>query len=236
MQEFFASYLDIGRGGSVDGILGVYAALKEASVTISNVDELHLSAIKKFAREHEIEDKISFVITNPEDLVFQDNEFDIVVSLHILEHLNNFEKGLSQIHRVTKEKAIIALPTCTNLSVFSRLGGACFFDFSPKSPFAIIYGLLRVLCNACMSKKGVIEVMDENGVMIEHLWRFPWVMKRELREGGFKIAKFDADSLCLPWFESLIGASKYLDRNSHLPWLRNLGLGSHALVIKCKKC
>ncbi|MCI5055278.1 MAG: methyltransferase domain-containing protein, partial [Flavobacteriales bacterium] len=115
--------LDIGRGGSVDGVLGVLAAQKGAKVTILNVSDRHIESIKRFAEKNDVLDKISFIIGNPQECEeFEDNSFDIVISLHVLEHLESTSEGLKTIHRLTNSRAIIALPTCLNPCVWIRFG------------------------------------------------------------------------------------------------------------------
>lgn len=224
--------LDVGRGGSVDGILGVYAAKKGLKVTISNVSDESIAVIKRFAKSEGVLERITFVKGHPEQLPFSDNSFEYVTALHILEHLSSMQNGLSEIHRITKRKAVIALPTCINFCAFSRLGGADYFKFSWKSPFAFFFGLSRIAFHIIKGDEGVDEIMEELGREITHTWRFPWKMRGILKEGGFQIKKFEPDALCLPWFQSLLPVMKFLDKYSHLPILRDCGLGSHAFLEK----
>ncbi|MFC6232546.1 class I SAM-dependent methyltransferase [Paenibacillus allorhizosphaerae] len=226
------SLLDAGRGGSVDGVLGVFAAKKGLQVTISNVSEDNLDVIKYFAELQGVREKIIFVKSNPDNLVFDSETFDIVASLHVLEHLADFNKGLNEIYRVTKKKAIIALPTCINPCAFSRLGGADYFRFTLLSPIAFIYGFIRIIYHILKGDDGVEETMEELGQTIKHKWRFPWKMRSSLRGAGFVIDKFEPDSVCIPWFPFMLSIMKFLDRYSHLPLIRECGLGSHVFVSK----
>lgn len=229
--------LDMGRGGSVDGVLAVMAAVKGAKVTISNASEDNLKAIKKFAATFGVDKSITFVKTSPRTGgAFQDNSFDIVVSLHVLEHLDNFDEGLKTIRRITKRHAIIALPTCLNPCVYIRLGGAqgkdC-YQFSVKSFLAMFYGIGRVMKGMLTNAEGVIEdQIEDSGNRWKHLWRFPWKMRRSFEKNGFSVKKFGPDSMCLPWFTALLPLTKMLDSVGYLPFINNFGFGSHALIEK----
>ncbi len=75
--------LDIGRGGSVDGILGVFAAKKGLHVTISSVSTENLAVIRRFAASEGVADHITFVIAYPGQLPYPDCSFDNVVALHM---------------------------------------------------------------------------------------------------------------------------------------------------------
>jgi 2-polyprenyl-3-methyl-5-hydroxy-6-metoxy-1,4-benzoquinol methylase len=44
------------------------------------------------------------------DLPFHNNEFDLVTCLEVLEHLENYEKALAEIKRVTKKYVILSVP------------------------------------------------------------------------------------------------------------------------------
>ena len=38
---------------------------------------------------------------------FADNEFDLILCHHVLEHLNDFHKSITELHRIAKNKARI---------------------------------------------------------------------------------------------------------------------------------
>lgn len=224
--------LDIGRGGSVDGILGVFAAKKGLHVTISSVSTENLAVIQHFAAAHGVDQSITWVKASPLALPFPDGSFDTVAALHILEHLPHIDEGLRELYRLTKGDVIVALPTCLNPCAFSRLGGADYFQFSYLAPLAFLYGLARVCYHAARHDDGVDEIMEEFGRKIVHTWRFPAAMRALLMGGGFDIVVFEPDCICLPWSPSLLWLMQLLDRYGRAPVLRNLGLGSHALVVK----
>ena len=76
-----------------------------------------------------------------------------------------------------------------------------------------------------------------------HVWRFPWVMRRQIREAGFAIESFEAGPLVLPYLGEYVPAMRRLqpavDRGRSLPWLRNLGaigsLQDYGCLAVCRK-
>ncbi len=218
--------LDVGCG---EGIISILAAEKGVAVTSCDISRSNIKNAKRIAREAGIERKIKFLIADAEGLPFEDNSFDVVICSHVLEHLPNFNKGLSEIKRVTKRRAIIALPTCLNLCALSVLGGAGFWHIRKKVLLAFPIGILRFIFN--IYRKGINEGYAGKREL-PHLWRYPWVMKRELQEAGFRILHFEASSICLPYFNFFLPLIKFLDRFKGKPILRNFGYGSIAVVEK----
>ena len=224
--------LDIGRGGSVDGILGVMAAKAGLRVTITNVAKDNINVIRRFAQAQGVEGQIEFKIGDPHRLPLPDQSFDIVSALHVLEHLPDFNAGLTEMHRVSRRFAVVALPTCLNPAVFSRLGGASPYSLSVNGPPALIKGALMVLYHFAKAHEGVNETEYELGEVVIHQWLFPWKMRRNLESVGFQILKFQPDAICLPWFSQAIPVMRVLDGLGSLPVLREIGFGSHALMEK----
>jgi hypothetical protein len=67
---------------------------------------------------------------------------------------------------------------------------------------------------------------------LPHIWRYPWVMRRELREGGFRIISFEASSLCMPYGKFLLPLAARWERHRASPIVRNFGYGSIAVAEK----
>lgn len=218
--------LDAGCG---DGIISVLAAKKGAKVTALDISLPNLERAKKLTKKNGVYN-IKFLQGDVENLPFPNNSFDLVISSQVLEHLPDFEKGLSEIKRATKKRAIITLPTCLNLCALSLLGGAEYWYIRKKTPLALLKGILKFILN--IFKKGIDE--GYTGKKLPHLWRYPWAMKRELKKAGFKIIHFEANSLCLPYFKFFLPVVKFLDRFKKKPILRNFGCGSIAVVEKNK--
>ncbi|OHA91076.1 MAG: hypothetical protein A2665_01115 [Candidatus Zambryskibacteria bacterium RIFCSPHIGHO2_01_FULL_46_30] len=219
----FLNYISEGQkvldAGCGEGILAVLMAKKGALVTACDISIPNIENAKKFAQTESVGNKIRFLCADIEALPFEDNSFDVVVSSHILEHIPNFHKGLDEVRRVSKYKVIIGLPTCLNLCAMSLLGGAEYWYLRKKSFIALPKGIGRVAWN--IFKDGVDEGYGPN--KLPHLRRYPWVVKRELKDAGFKIVHFEANSLCLPYFNFWLPIIRFIDRFKGKPILRNLG-------------
>jgi SAM-dependent methyltransferase len=218
--------LDAGCG---EGVLSWYLAERGAFVTAMDISRPNLENAQAFLEKRGVADRVTLVQGDAENLPFPDASFDLVVSSHVLEHLPDFDKGLSEIRRVTKGPAIVALPTCLNLAAASQLGGSEFFYWRKKALVALPWGILRILLN--LGREGVQEGYASQSEL-PHVWRYPWVMRRRLEKGGFQIARFEAATLVLPYFNFLLPLVKFLDRFKHWPVLRNLGYGSVAYLEK----
>lgn len=76
------------------------------------------------------------VVGDIRKLPFSKNSFDLVLCAEVLEHIpfKDFPRALSQIHRVTKESVVIALPhfSLTNIYI-----GAKIIPFVPKAEFGL---------------------------------------------------------------------------------------------------
>lgn len=223
--------LDVCRGGSVDGILGVLAAKKGLHVTICSPKEEYLDVIKRFAAINGV-DLDNLVLCSPEKLPFDDNIFDCVSCIHVLEHVQEYERAVSEIYRVTKNFALIAMPTCLNLSVFARIGGADYYNFSLKSIPCLLLGFIKVFFSFITFRQGVYENNEEKGKIVRHFQRFPWTIKKMLIKNHFEVLQYGADGFCFPWSVSLISVQKWLDKFAYGPVVRNLGFGTH---FYCKK-
>ena len=138
-----ARILDAGCGeGSL--VLTMADAFSQDNVSVTGVDlsEPNLSAGRRRAGR-----EVSFQVADVEVLPFADDSFDIVVSSHVLEHLPNFERGLTEIRRVSRDVAVLGLPTCLNLCASVILGGDNYWQISRRTPVALCLGLYRTFVN-----------------------------------------------------------------------------------------
>lgn len=220
------SVLDAGCG---DGSLAIMLAQKGAEITACDISIENIATAKEESAQRGLDSHASFIVADAENLPFADNSFDWVISSHVLEHVPNFEKALAEIRRVTKKRAIIAMPTCLNPCAAVILGDDTFWTVSRWSATAWFVGLIRIIFN--LGGTGVDEryAGDER---LPHIWRYPWVMRRELQHAGFTIVSFEASSLCLPYCNWLIPLIKKMECYKTSPIIRNLGYGSIAVVQK----
>jgi len=218
--------LDAGCG---EGVLSWYLAERGAKVTAMDISKPNIENARDFLEKKGVLDRITVMLGDAENLPFPDASFDWVVSSHVLEHLPDFDKGLAEIRRVAKKRAIVALPTCLNLAAASQLGGADFWRVSKRALVALPWGILRVLLN--LGREGVQEGYAGVGEL-PHVWRYPWVMRRRLKKGGFRLVRFEAATVMLPYLNLFLPLVKRLDRIKHWPILRNFGYGSVAVLEK----
>jgi len=215
--------LDAGCG---EGVLSVLMAKKGAKVTAMDISRPNLEAITDVVEKMGLaKGSIDVKWGDAEKLPFADASFDCVVSNHVLEHLPDFEKGLREIHRVTKKRAVIAVPTCLNFASLAQLGGTQYYTLGKRAAVAVPFGALRVALALVGGKEGVNEGYAGKRAEI-HVFRFPWVVKRLLQRAGFKILDYQAQSLRFPHVELKLDTRKYQRR------FRNFGLGTVFLVEK----
>lgn len=217
--------LDYGCG---EGILSVLIAERGFKVVGIDISRPNIKVAREVAARRNL--RIDFITGDGENLPFENKSFDLVVASHVLEHLPDIKKGFKEIQRVA-DKAIISVPTCLSLSSFSILGGDSPWIVTKKTPFAFLFGMLRVTKN--IGKEGVMEKYagkDE----FPHPWFYPWKFKRILEENGFKILKIEADSLCLPYisyiFPKTIEIFKFIDKFKDRRVLNYLGYGTTYVV------
>lgn len=218
--------LDVGCG---DGTFALLAAKRGIDITGVDLSEENIRHAQDRAEAEGL--GASFVVGDAERVPFSDASFDVVVSLQVLEHLPDFRQGLLELGRLTKSRAIISIPTCLNGCALVQLGGGMFWRKRPLDFAALALGAGRVTLALATLRIGVNEGYASHKD-IPHYWRFPWVFRRELRRAGFRIVKFEASTLCLPHFASLLPLIKRLDAHKAAPVLRELGYGTIAVVDK----
>jgi ubiquinone/menaquinone biosynthesis C-methylase UbiE len=219
--------LDVGCG---EGVLSVMMAKLGAIVTACDISKPNIDACIKYAKEEKIVN-INFSVADSEKLPFDNNSFDLVVSSHVLEHLPDFDKGLIELMRVTKKRAIVAIPTVMNLCSLVQVGRGAFWYKGKRVLFALPFGILRMLSSLMFFKEGVNEFYAGNKDLI-HIFRFPWIMKRKLKKLNFKLVEYEASSLCVPYFQCLLSLIKFLDKYKTCRVLKNLGYGTTYVVEK----
>ncbi|WP_371658061.1 class I SAM-dependent methyltransferase [Streptomyces sp. NBC_00280] len=220
--------LDVGRGGSVDGVLGVMAAARGHDVLICVPHEEQARVVRRFADENGVTVHVS--VTPIQELDQLPTRYDKVFALHILEHVDDFGAALAALRRRTAGQLVVGLPTCLNPAVWCRLGGGDPYTFGAGSVRSLLRGALRVALARVQGYPGVDENVVEMSVPLRHRWLFPRRMRTTLSDAGFRVDAFRPDGVVLPWFDRLIPLSRRLDALAFLPFLRDLGFGSHAVL------
>lgn len=218
--------LDAGCG---EGVLSCLMAKQGNKVVGVDISEPNIEMAKKLAKDMGVEDKVSFFLGDAENINFPDNNFDTVVSCHVLEHLPDFDKGVRELKRISRKKIIVALPSILNLCSLIQAGHGSFWEKSKKSLLAFFTGFVRMVVN--LTGEGVDEGYGGDKTLT-HIWRFPWVIKRRLRGENYNIVNFEPSTICLPYFNFFIPLIKLLDKYKTLPMLRNFGYGTTVVLIK----
>ncbi|MCK5096132.1 MAG: class I SAM-dependent methyltransferase [Candidatus Pacebacteria bacterium] len=217
--------LDIGCG---EGVMSVLMAKKGAKVTGCDLSKPNIEACIAYAKRNYV--KVEFVIGDAEVVPFGDNSFDLVVSSHVLEHLPDFDRGLQEIMRVTKKRAVIAIPTICNPCSLVQVGRGAFWCCGKRDLVALPWGFLKMVLAYITGKDGVNEKYAGNNV--PHVFRFPRVLKEKLKKYGYTLVEYEASSVCLPHFNFFLGLTKKLDCYKKKPVLRNFGYGTTFIIQK----
>ncbi len=217
-----STVLDAGCG---EGMLSVMLAKHGCIVTGSDISEPNIAACKEYAKEEGLEGQINFFVGDLENLPVDDKSFDYVVSSHVLEHIPDFVQGVREINRIARKGAVIAIPTCLNPCALVLLGKDKYWTFSRKSPYAIFVGFFKVLWALVTGQEGVNEGYMGHMELV-HIWRFPWRGKWLLEQGGLKVKGFTATAYILPYLPFLLPLTRFMERFSSAPFMRNFGYGT----------
>ncbi len=213
--------LDAGCG---EGILSVLLAKKGCTVTGVDISEPNIVASKAYAQSQGVADKTTFQVADLEHLPFADHSFDYVVSSHVLEHVPDFGQGARELGRVAGKQLLVAIPTCFNPAAMVLLGGDNYWTVSRHTPYAWLYGKLRVLKSLLKGEEGVNEGYAGNMALI-HIRRFPWRGKKSLEAAGLNVRAYRGSSYIFPYFSFLLPVSRLLERMAWWPVVRECGYG-----------
>lgn len=238
----FLPYLQPGQlvldAGCGEGVLSCLIAQRGVEVIGAEISGPNLEGAARLAQAWGVAPH--FLRADAENLPFPDNSFDVVVSSHVLEHLPHFQKGLQEIYRLTRDLALIAMPTALNPGAWLLLGGDNFwkFHFRRRTLYALVKGIAKTIRAWRRKEEGPDELYaGKEGAT--HIWRFPGLMRRHLEKAGFVIERFEAGPLILfPFLAQRLlfmrDLQVALDRHRARPLLRNFGYGSMAVCRKKK--
>lgn len=216
-----STVLDSGCG---EGVLCVMLAKKGCHVTGVDLSEPNIAAARLYAAQEGVP-HVTFITGDAEQLPVDDKSFDYVVSSHVLEHLPDFIRGVEELSRVARFGVIAAIPTCLNFCSLALLGGDKYWIISRRSIFAVFLGLYKVVFALFRGEEGVNEGYANHKDLV-HIWRFPWVGKRLLQQGGLIVDRYCGSSYVLPYFPFLLPVSRFLLRWRWRPLLCQLGYGT----------
>ena len=228
---FVVSGMRVLDAGCGEGVLSIMMAKKGAIVTGCDLSSPNIEKCKLYAKESGVSDKLEFLVGDAEQLPFADNSFDLVVSSHVLEHLPDFNRGLSEIMRVTKKRAVVAIPTVCNLCSLVQVGRGWFYLKGLRSFISLPIGFLKAVLALILGKEGVNESYGGNKAA-PHIFRFPWVLKKKSVKYGFRVVAYEAATICAPFFESFLPIIRFLDKFKNKRVLRNFGYGTTYLIEK----
>jgi SAM-dependent methyltransferase len=219
--------LDAGCG---EGILSCLVAKQGLEVVGVDISTPNIKNAKRLAQSWGI--KATFIQGDAEELPFHDRSFDVVLSSHVLEHLPDLDKGLSELYRVTRNQALIAMPTCLNPACWVLLGRDNFWKLGRRSAVALSIGLFKTISSFVRGEEGPDEGYTRQR-NVSHIWRFPWVMRQRIRNIGFLIEYFEAGPLIFPYlgeyFQKVREFQRFMDLFRGRPLIRNFGYGSLAV-------
>jgi ubiquinone/menaquinone biosynthesis C-methylase UbiE len=143
--------LDIGCG---------YTANKNAKIVADTQDLSNFYKDKKFIRITE------------KKLPFRDNEFDFVITSHVIEHVNDFQFFIKEIERISKQ-GYIELPTRLgdNLVIENLKDHIWWFKYDDDLNFLIASKknqILEPFINVSTAKK--LESIFRESLVMELLW------------------------------------------------------------------
>jgi len=96
--------LDVGTG---TGRFSTFLAYKGKTVVALDQSEEMLLVAEKKSLSLGVNNRMEFVKGDVEELPFNDNEFDAVISIHVMTHFKDINKFLSEVSRVLKPGGIL---------------------------------------------------------------------------------------------------------------------------------
>lgn len=221
------SVLDVGCG---EGSLALELMGEGARVTAVDLSQPNVERARDRMREA---GRAPVAIADAVSLPFPDSSFDVVVSSHVIEHLEDPRAALREIARVTRGVAVVAMPTCFNPAALLLVGGADYWSPRKRTLVAPLLGLWRVVLALLSGEPGPQEGYAGRDDL-PHVWRFPWRLLSLVRSSGFDIVAVEGGPPVLPYLpERSAGFRRlqlWLDRHSDRFPLRYLGYGTHVIA------
>jgi len=215
--EVFSKYeferiLDVGCGdGNFSMLMGEACRAKEVygiEISEKGVEMARKNGVKCYRLD-----------VDEEDFPFEENFFDAVTALELIEHLFDPDHFLEEVYRVLKPKGIFVLSTPNLASIHNRV--ALLFGYQPF-PMGV---------SARLNIGRVYEPDYEHAQSLDHIRIFTLrSLKELLKIHGFKISEVKGSCAQLPKNMRFRGLFKSADKL----FAKFSGL-SYRVVIACKK-
>jgi ubiquinone/menaquinone biosynthesis C-methylase UbiE len=207
-KRYFEKVLDIGSG---KGDFAIAFSDFSKKVIGLEPDKFNLQ-IAKLNLKYFQKENIEFVSGFAENLPFENQSFDLVISTSTFEHLPNIEKSISEVWRVLKKDGYFFLNVPNYFWIRESHYELPMFPLMPKIFFKII---------AKFSKR--------NPKYINHLnYLTPWFLEKILKKRGFKIENLTEKIL------SQKSSSKNLFKKIILSLMKKIKFYPHILILAKK--
>jgi ubiquinone/menaquinone biosynthesis C-methylase UbiE len=170
----------------------------------------------RMARRH-LDQQVSFVIGDVTNLEYDDNSFDAIIGVGLIEYLTDYRAALREFHRVLRPGGIVIVTVPSIVSPFMA-----YETLVPKC---------KGVVKKALSAAGLRE--PERAYFQRHF--VPWALDRDLRRIGYRKKDF---SFCTYGFSSSkrlesfsLGLTRRLDSFGHSP----LGVLATNYIVKAEK-
>ncbi|MFX1428392.1 MAG: class I SAM-dependent methyltransferase [Promethearchaeota archaeon] len=109
-----SNVLDVGTGR---GIMAIVLALHGYKVITGEPEGTFWADWRSSAKKVGVEELIEFKSLNAEDLIFEDNVFDVIFLYATFHHIGNKKRAFSELIRVLKLKGLLAIIELTDEGV-----------------------------------------------------------------------------------------------------------------------
>jgi len=130
---------------------------------------------KEFSKK--LKTEINITRSVAENIPFDNNSFDVVFALSVIEHVKNVEDVFTEIFRILKPKGVFFFSTASSLCPYQ--GEIRFFPFFSWYPEKI---KLQIMVWAVENKPSLVGYTDTPAIN----WFTPWKANRLLMNAGFE--------------------------------------------------
>lgn len=179
-------------------IVGTDISIKNIQTAKDNLKNLEKSDLKR----------IDFLVRDVVSSGFNDREFEVSLTCHVLEHLVSFESGLEEQKRISDRYVVVALPTAWSPISWTLLGGGNYWEHGRFGFLKLFYGFLRTTINFSLGRIGV----DEKGYAgldgVPHIFFFPGRIAKAMTSDHWEIESMRPQVQGFPWIYSTIRQGK----------------------------